>query len=55
MAGEGRYLEFRSEVFNTLNKTNFSPATGDRASSSFGTISSTFPARQVQFALRFGF
>jgi outer membrane receptor protein involved in Fe transport len=49
---EGRYLEFRTEFFNALNKTNFSPASGDRSSSSFGTISSTFPSRQVQFALK---
>src|SRR5258708_35910475 len=49
---EGRYLQFRTEFFNSLNKTNFSPANGDRSSSSFGTITSTFPARQVQFALK---
>ncbi len=49
---EGRYLEFRTEFFNALNKTNFSPANGDRSSSSFGTISGTFPSRQVQFALK---
>ena len=53
--GEGRNLEFRTEFFNTLNKTNFSPANGDRSSSSFGTITGTFPARQVQFALRLMF
>ncbi len=53
--GESRALEFRTEVFNTLNKTNFSPANGDRSSASFGTITSTLPARQVQFALRFMF
>ncbi len=53
--GEGRSMEFRTEVFNTLNMTNFSPANGDRSSSSFGRITSTFPARQVQFALRLAF
>jgi hypothetical protein len=52
LPGEGHNLEFRSEVFNALNKTNFSPAGGDRSTSSFGTISSTLPARQVQFALK---
>jgi hypothetical protein len=50
--GESRKLEFRTEVFNALNKTNFQPATGDAASSSFGVISSAFPARQLQFALK---
>jgi hypothetical protein len=52
---ESKTLEFRTEIFNTLNKTNFSAASGDRGSSSFGKITSTLPARQVQFALRFGF
>jgi hypothetical protein len=52
---EGTYLQFRTEFFNALNKTNFSPANGDRSSSSFGTITSTFPARQVQFALKLVF
>ena len=52
---ESTKIEFRSELFNTLNKTNFSAANGDRSSSSFGRITSTFPARQVQFALRFIF
>jgi len=55
LPGEGRFLEFRTELFNALNKTNFSPANGDRSSSSFGKITSTFPARQVQFALRLAF
>jgi hypothetical protein len=55
LPGEGRSLEFRTEVFNTLNKTNFSAANGDRSSSSFGKITSTLPSRQVQFALRFSF
>jgi hypothetical protein len=52
---EGKSLEFRGEVFNALNKTNFSPANGDASSSSFGKITATFPARQVQFALRLMF
>lgn len=55
LPGEGKALEFRTEIFNMLNKTNFSAANGDRSSSSFGKITSTFPARQVQFALRFAF
>jgi hypothetical protein len=49
---ERERLEFRAEFFNTLNKTNFQAANGDRSSSSFGQISSTFPARQAQFALK---
>ena len=49
---EGKYLQFRTEFLNALNKTNFSPANGNRSNSAFGTITSTFPARQVQFALK---
>jgi hypothetical protein len=52
---ESKSLEFRGEVFNVLNKTNFSPANGDASSSSFGKITATFPARQVQLALRLMF
>jgi hypothetical protein len=49
---EGARIEFRSEFFNLLNKTNFLAANGRRDQSSFGTITGTFPARQVQFALK---
>jgi len=48
-------LEFRAEFFNMFNKTNFQPANGNRSSSAFGTISSTFPARQIQFGLKLYF
>jgi hypothetical protein len=52
---ENMRFEFRGEAFNLLNKTNFLAATGDRSSGAFGTIRSTTPARQVQFALKFSF
>ncbi len=52
---ESRRIEFRSEFFNVLNKTNFATPNSDRASSSFGRITSTSPARVVQFALRLVF
>lgn len=48
---EGKFLEFRGEIFNALNRTNLSPASGDR-SSKFGTITSALPDRQIQFALK---
>jgi outer membrane receptor protein involved in Fe transport len=48
-------LEFRAEVFNIFNKTNFQPANGNRSSSAFGTINSTHPARQIQFGLKLYF
>jgi hypothetical protein len=48
-------IEFRMEAFNLFNKTNFGAANSDRSSSAFGTIRSTFPARQLQFALKLSF
>ncbi|MEJ7617643.1 MAG: TonB-dependent receptor [Pyrinomonadaceae bacterium] len=48
-------IEFRAEFFNLLNKTNFGGANSDRSSGAFGTIRSAFPARQIQFALKFYF
>jgi hypothetical protein len=49
---EGMSLEFRTEAFNLLNKTNFGNPNTNRSAAGFGQIRSTFPARQVQFALR---
>lgn len=48
-------VEFRAEFFNLFNKTNFGGANPDRSSAAFGTIRSTFPARQIQFALKIAF
>lgn len=45
-------VEFRAEFFNLLNKTNFRAANSDRSAAAFGRISSAFPARQIQFALK---
>lgn len=49
---ESSRVEFRAEAFNLFNKTNFQPANSTFTSSSFGRITSTFPARQLQFALK---
>jgi len=51
--GEGKRLEFRAEAFNVLNHTNFRQPNGNRSSIAYGTIRSAFPARQMQFALKF--
>ena len=49
---ESSFLEVRAEAFNVFNQTNFQPANGNVSSSSFGSITATFPARQLQFALK---
>ena len=52
---EGKRLEFRAESFNALNRTNFKAPNANRSSSAFGAITSAWPARQMQFALRLAF
>jgi hypothetical protein len=45
-------LSFRAEGFNILNKTNFAGPSANISSSTFGAITSTYPARQMQFGLK---
>jgi Carboxypeptidase regulatory-like domain/TonB-dependent Receptor Plug Domain/TonB dependent receptor len=45
-------IEFRAEFFNLFNRTNFQAANSDVTSAAFGLISSSFPARQVQVAVK---
>jgi hypothetical protein len=53
---EARYLQFRAEAFNLLNKTNFATVSGTNSNSSgFGVFNATFPARQIQLALKLVF
>lgn len=49
-------FEFRLEVFNVLNRSNFAPPNGNRSSTAFGTITSlaTTP-RQVQLGVKVDF
>jgi hypothetical protein len=49
---ETRKLEFRAEAFNLLNQTNFMAPDANISNSSFGSITTTFPARQLQFAAK---
>ncbi len=48
-------LQFRSEFFNFTNHTNFGIPGTDISTSSFGQIRTTYPARQIQFALKLMF
>ena len=62
---ENSSLQFRAEAFNLLNKTNFLPpnsvcgawnaTTGACTQGSFGTITSTFDPRLLQFGLKLSF
>ena len=53
---ESRYVQFRAEAFNLLNRTNFAPpGTLSANSSGFGVFTGTFPARQIQLALKLVF
>jgi len=49
---DGSEIEFRSEFFNLFNRTNFLAPGQNFAAGSFGRITGTFPARQIQFALK---
>ncbi len=53
---ESRYAQFRAEAFDLLNYTNFAPPGGLNSNSSgFGVFNATFPARQIQLALKLVF
>jgi hypothetical protein len=49
------HTEFRMEVFNVINRTNFGNPGTVFGSSTFGVISSAAPARQIQLGLRITF
>ncbi len=52
---ESIQVQFRSEFFNVLNNVNFGIPTTITTSGSFGQIRTTYPARQIQFALKLMF
>ncbi|MDQ6760080.1 MAG: TonB-dependent receptor, partial [Acidobacteriota bacterium] len=65
LPSERARLQFRAEIFNVLNHTNFLPpsstcgawnaSTGVCTQASFGTITSTFDPRLIQFGLKLSF
>jgi hypothetical protein len=45
-------LQIRVEAFNLFNRVNFTPPAANRSVNTFGTITSTFDARQVQLGVK---
>ncbi len=45
-------LQFRAELFNLLNDTNFAAPAAAVNGPKFGVVSATGPAREIQFALK---
>lgn len=53
---EGAQMEFRAEFFNVFNHVNLTGVNGSiNSGSGFGKATGTFPARDIQFGLRFEF
>jgi hypothetical protein len=52
---ENHALELRGEFFNLPNVVNFNSPGATLGTASYGVISGTTPARQIQFALRYMF
>jgi hypothetical protein len=48
-------LEFRAEAFNVFNHSNFFAPDTNVSNSTFGTLRTAFPAREIQFALKLYF
>lgn len=53
--GSNTQLQLRVEAFNLLNRTNFRAPVGNRSAVNFGTITSTYDARQLQLAVKLNF
>ena len=52
---ETSQLQFRAEAFNLFHHVNYQAPDGNISNGSFGTITSAYPARQLQFALKLMF
>ena len=53
--GDQTRIQFRLEAFNVLNQTNFRAPNSNRSSPAFGTITSTYDARQLQLGVKVSF
>jgi hypothetical protein len=53
--GEQRDLEFRTEIFNVFNHTNFINVGNVLGAPSFGQLTSARDPRDIQFGLKFLF
>ena len=49
---ESSKLDFRAEAFNVLNHVNYQAPDGNISNGSFGTITTAYPARQLQLAAK---
>ena len=48
-------FEFRGEFFNLLNRTNFRAPNGNRSANNYGTITTTYDPRIIQFGFKASF
>ncbi len=52
---EARYFQFRADIFNLFNKTQFVNPDGNFSDTTFGQVQQARDPREVQFALKFYF
>ena len=52
---EGANVQFRTEFFNVFNRVNLTNVNNQINGAAFGKSTSTYPARDIQFALRLAF
>ena len=63
LLSEARYFQFRAELYNAFNHTQFSGVDstarfdpqGNQVNARFGEFLAARPPRRIQFALRFSF
>jgi hypothetical protein len=52
---EAKYFQFRADIFNLFNKTEFVNPDGNFSNTTFGQVQQARDPREVQFALKFYF